>query len=355
MFILNEILEKSMAAGASDIHLTINRPVTFRINGELIPQDTPKLTHDDLVALAYPMYKDNERLVQEMENHGDIDFAYSLRHDSRFRVNIFHQRGTMGIILRLLPYDIPYPRNLGVPESVVELTKLKRGLVLVTGATGSGKSTTLASLIGVINRTYNCHVITLEDPIEYLHYHDKAIVNQRELGSDTSSYAHALRAALRQDPDVILVGEMRDLETIAIALTAAETGHLVFSTIHTNNTYDAIDRIIDVFPADQQQQIRVQLANVLEAVISQQLLPLKDGSGRVAAFEVLLGNGAVRNLIREGKSYQSPSQIQTKKKMGMQMRDDCLYDLYMRDRITADDCIRASSDQAAMTRRIQII
>jgi twitching motility protein PilT len=232
------------------------------------------------------------------------------------------------------------------------MTNKKRGLVLVTGATGSGKSTTLASLINIINHKYNDHVITLEDPIEYLHRHDMCIVNQREMGSDSQNYASALRAALRQDPDVILVGEMRDLETIAIAVTAAETGHLVFSTLHTIGAANTIDRIIDVFPPYQQQQVRTQLADVLECVVSQQLLPRRSGKGRVAAFEVMLSSAAIRNHIREAKTFQIPSVLQTGKKYGMQTMDDAIYDLYTRGEVTADTALLFSQDRAALSRRI---
>ena len=299
-----------------------------------------------------PLFADNDRLVETMEKTGEIDFAHSLYGRGRFRVNVFKQRGTLAMVMRLLPFKIPAPRELGLPASVQELCQRKRGLVLVTGATGSGKSTTLASLINMINKTYSKHIITMEDPIEYLHRHEKSIVNQREIGDDTESYAGALRAALREDPDVILVGEMRDLETIQTAITAAETGHLVFSTLHTNNAADTINRVIDVFPPHQQQQIRVQLASVIECVISQQLLPIQTGSGRVAAFEVMMGTSAVRNLIREGKAFQIPSMIQTSKKQGMQSMDDALYNLYIGGLISAENCLNYAQDAIAMSRKV---
>lgn len=253
---------------------------------------------------------------------GEVDFAYSIKSLGRFRVNVFKQRGSYAAVIRLVSTAIPSAESLGVPHSVIELTKKKRGLVLVTGPTGSGKSTTLASLLDIINSNYSAHIITLEDPIEYLHNHKKAIVNQREIWLDTYSYANALRAALREDPDVVLVGEMRDLDTIATAITAAETGHLVFSTLHTIGAAPTIDRIIDAFPPHQQTQIRVQLGSILESVISQQLLPTADGRGRVAAFEVMHGTAAVKNLIREGKTHQIASVIQTSRKLGMQTMDD---------------------------------
>ena len=349
---LDEILQEAVDRHASDIHITAGRPVIFRIDGDLRPLDSDKLTPEPNAELGVPLFADNDRLVETMEKTGEIDFAHSLYGRGRFRVNVFKQRGTLAMVMRLLPFKIPAPRELGLPASVQELCQRKRGLVLVTGATGSGKSTTLASLINMINKTYSKHIITMEDPIEYLHRHEKSIVNQREIGDDTESYAGALRAALREDPDVILVGEMRDLETIQTAITAAETGHLVFSTLHTNNAADTINRVIDVFPPHQQQQIRVQLASVIECVISQQLLPIQTGSGRVAAFEVMMGTSAVRNLIREGKAFQIPSMIQTSKKQGMQSMDDALYNLYIGGLISAENCLNYAQDAIAMSRKV---
>ncbi len=349
---LQEILEQAHNQGASDIHLTAGKAVVYRIDGELIELEGEKLTPADIEEFALPLFKDNERLVKEFEKNGEIDFSFSIFGKSRFRVNVFHQRGSMAMVMRLLPFRIPKPEELGLPASVKELCHLKRGLVLVTGATGSGKSTTLASLINLINENYKKHIITLEDPIEYLHRHNKSIVNQRELGSDTGSYASALRAALRQDPDVVLVGEMRDLETISTAITAAETGHLVFSTLHTNSAPATIDRIVDVFPPYQQQQIRVQLANVIEGVISQQLIHKDGEAGRVAAFEVMYANPAIRNLIRENKAYQLTSQIQINKKLGMQTMDDALFELHLAGQISATDCVHYAQDVDAMARRL---
>ncbi|MBP5489618.1 MAG: type IV pilus twitching motility protein PilT [Lachnospiraceae bacterium] len=349
---LDDILQEAVDRHASDIHITAGRPVIFRIDGDLRPLDSDKLTPEQIEELVVPLFADNDRLVETMEKTGEIDFAHSLYGRGRFRVNVFKQRGTLAMVMRLLPFKIPAPRELGLPASVQELCQRKRGLVLVTGATGSGKSTTLASLINMINKTYSKHIITLEDPIEYLHRHEKSIVNQREIGDDTESYAGALRAALREDPDVILVGEMRDLETIQTAITAAETGHLVFSTLHTNSAADTINRVIDVFPPHQQQQIRVQLASVIECVISQQLLPIQTGSGRVAAFEVMMGTSAVRNLIREGKAFQIPSMIQTSKKQGMQSMDDALYNLYIGGLISAENCLNYAQDAIAMSRKV---
>ena len=349
---LKDIMEYAIENRASDIHFTVGRPVTIRVDGELIETDSAILKKKDVEDLAFPLFKNNARLSEEFDKTGEIDFASTLEGEGRFRINVFHQKGAASMVMRLLPIEIPAPEELGLPSSVQHFCHLKRGLVLVTGATGTGKSTTLASLINLINKNYKKHIITLVDPIEYLHEHNKSIVNQRELGNDTLSYANALRAALRQDPDVILVGEMRDLETIATAITAAETGHLVFSTVHTNSAPETIDRIVDVFPPHQQQQIRVQLANVLEGVISQQLIHRDGEAGRVAAFEIMLSTPAIRNLIRENKTYQIPSQIQTHKKDGMQTMDDALFEHYLAGRITTEDCLHYAHDFQAMSKRI---
>lgn len=347
---IEEILMYSQEKQASDIHLAPGSPLMFRINGELIPQTEEPLTPEEIWDAISTVMRDFE--IEELKEKGELDFAFSLPGLSRIRVNVFRQRGTYGVALRILSFETPTPEKLGVPRSVVNLTNKKRGLVLVTGATGSGKSTTLASLIGVIAERDAKNIITLEDPIEYLHPHKKSIVSQREVGADTTSYANALRAALREDPDVILVGEMRDLETIAIAITAAETGHLVFSTLHTNSSADSIDRMIDVFPPHQQQQIRVQLSGVLEGIISQQLLPKADGSGRLAAFEVMIATYAIRNLIREGKTYQIPSILQTGKKDGMQTMDDAIYELYLKRQIDGDTALRYAFDLDRMMGRV---
>lgn len=350
MYDLNEILIQSVKSGASDIHLTVGRPPSYRIDGVLSPVDGEKLSPQMLEDLLMPLLDVRHR--GELQEKGQTDFAYAIPGVGRFRVNVFKQRGTLASVMRSLPFQIPEPEALGIPPEVVEMTSRKRGLILVTGPTGSGKSTTLASLIHVINRTYPYHIITLEDPIEYLHRHDKSIVNQREMGSDSTDYAQALRAALREDPDVILVGEMRDLETISTAITAAETGHLVFSTLHTIGADKTIDRIIDVFPPNQQQQVRIQLASVLECIVSQQLLKKADGNGRVAALEVLFANNAVRNLIRESKTYQIASIMQTSKRAGMRTMDDALYDLFMRKQITADSAVTYAQDPVAMNKKV---
>lgn len=349
---LVEILTRAKQIDASDIHLAPASPVMLRVDGELVPQDQFFLKPFAIEKMLEAMLTEEQE--RDLKHNGELDFAYSISGFSRIRVNVFRQRGTYAMALRILSFDIPDPDKIGLPEAVTKLTGKKRGLVLVTGATGSGKSTTLAALIGQIAKTYAKTIITLEDPIEYLHNHGKSIVLQREIGYDSLSYANALRAALRQDPDVILVGEMRDLETISTAITAAETGHLVFSTLHTNSAAATIDRIIDVFPPYQQQQIRVQLAGVLEGVIAQQLLPVQNSKGRVAAFEVLLANPAIRNLIREGKTFQIPSMMQTSRKEGMKTMDDAIYDLYMSSTISADTAITFALDRVAMAQKVQL-
>jgi twitching motility protein PilT len=336
---------------ASDLHITVGVRPKCRDHGSLSELEEfdrlmPAMTQEIVGSMLQPHQK------EILDEKGEVDFAYSIPELGRFRVNAFKQRGSYAAVLRLVGTTIPPAEKLGVPPSVVELTKRKRGLILVTGPTGSGKSTTLASLIDIINREQNVHIITLEDPIEYLHNHQKAIVNQREIGLDTLSYANALRAALREDPDIVLVGEMRDLDTISTAITAAETGHLVFSTLHTIGAAPTIDRIIDVFPPHQQTQIRVQLATVLESVISQQLLPTSDGRGRVAAFEVMHGSPAVKNLIREGKTHQIESIIQTSKKLGMQTMDDALFELYLKHRIDGEKAVEYAVDSVAMQEKL---
>ena len=348
---IEDILIDGNQRNASDIHLCPGSPVMFRIDGDLIPMSEEKIKPYEIEEMIKPMLTTEQ--LEVLEREGELDFAHSIAGFNRVRVNVFRQRGTYAMALRILSFEIPLPKDLGVPEAVVNLTSKKRGMVLVTGATGSGKSTTLASLIGVISKNYKKTIITLEDPIEYLHGHGKGMVLQREIGYDSMSYANAVRAGLRQDPDVILVGEMRDLETISIAITAAETGHLVFSTLHTNSAASAVDRMIDVFPPFQQQQIRVQLAGVLEGVVAQQLLPRQEG-GRVAAYEVMLAVPAIRNLIREEKSFQIPSIIQTNKKMGMQTMDDAIYDLYMKSYITAETAISFAHDAAGMSQKINL-
>ncbi len=350
MVTIDELLIEAKNRGASDLHITVGLPPACRVNGKLILLEYDKLLPADTAVLMEPLF--HERTKEIFLEKGEVDLSYSQPGIGRYRVNIFKQRGSYACVIRLVATTIPKPADLLVPTSVVELTKKKRGLILVTGPTGSGKSTTLASLIDTINTSDTTHVITLEDPIEYLHNHKKAIVNQREIGLDTLGFADALRSALREDPDVILVGEMRDLDTISTAITAAETGHLVFSTLHTTGAANTIDRVIDVFPPHQQQQIRIQLSNVLESVISQQLIPTIDEKGRVAAFEVMHATPAIKNLIREGKTHQINSIIQTSKRLGMQIMDDAIFDLYLKGEITAEKAIDFAQDIAYMERKV---
>ena len=346
---IEEILRAAHKAGASDVHITVGIAPKMRVSGRLKDMTFPRLMPDDTHRLLYGIMNEKQRAA--FEERGEWDFSYSISQLGRYRVNAFRQRGTCAMVFRLVGNKIPRPEELAVPESVVNLYNKKRGLILVTGPTGSGKSTTLASIIGKINRELDAHIITLEDPIEYLHKHDKSIVNQREIGIDTDDYSIALRSALREDPDVILVGEMRDLETISTAITAAETGHLVFSTLHTIGAASTVDRIIDVFPPHQQQQIRTQLANVLEAVVSQQLIP-RVGGGRVAAFEVMHANSAIRNLIRENKSHQIASTIQMNRKKGMITMDDAIAELYMRGEIDRNDALTFAQDKVTMNSKV---
>lgn len=349
MYSLDEILRMSVEEKASDIHFTAGCPPYYRIDGVLTPLKGDKLQPTDLEALLLPILDNRHR--NELETNGQTDMAYAIPGVGRFRVNVYKQRGTLASAMRCLPFSIPDADSLGIPAEVQALTAKKRGLVLVTGPTGSGKSTTLASLVDIMNRKYPYHIITLEDPIEYLHRHQYSMVNQREIGSDSNDYAQALRAALREDPDVILVGKMRDLETISTALTAAETGHLVLSTLHTIGADKTIDRIIDVFPPNQQ-QVRIQLASVLECIISQQLIRREDGGGRVAALEVLFANTAIRNMIRENKTYQIISTMQTGKRQGMQTMDDAIYELFLRGDISADSAVSYAQKPGEMSGKV---
>lgn len=350
MATIEEILIAAKEAGASDVHLTVGIPPKMRVNGNLVTMDFPKMLPADTLDVVLSIMTEAQR--DRYEEKGEYDMSYSISNVARYRVNAFKQRGSAALAFRVVGTDIPAPEKLGVPESVIDLYQRKRGLILVTGPTGSGKSTTLAAIIDKINSNRDAHIITLEDPIEYLHQHKMSMVNQREIGLDTESYANALRAALREDPDVILVGEMRDFETISVAITAAETGHLVLSTLHTIGAASTVDRVIDVFPPHQQQQIRVQLSNVLEAVISQQLIPTADGRGRCAAFEVMHANHAVRNLIREGKSHQLQSVMQTNRKIGMMTMDDAILQLYYDGKIDRELAIQFAQDVDGMEQKI---
>jgi twitching motility protein PilT len=344
MVTVQELMQLSVKERASDIHLTVGLAPILRIYGELkqlIQFD--QLTHTSIQEIFAPLLDEGRK--KRLEEVGQVDFSYGVRGLARFRVNIFKQRGTYAGAMRLIPSEVVPLEMLGLPESVKQFTEKTRGLVLVTGPTGSGKSTSLASMIDIINTTRNCHIITLEDPIEFLHKHKRSIVNQREVGTDTDSFTNGLRAALREDPDVILVGEMRDFETIQIAITAAETGHLVFATLHTNDTVQTMDRIIDVFPPNQQSQVRSQLSLVILGVISQQLLPRIDQPGRVVATEIMVANSAIRSLVREGKTHQIRSSIQTGGKYGMQTLDSSLRTLYQRRIVNFQEAFMRAIDQ----------
>jgi twitching motility protein PilT len=330
MATMEELLTETAQKGASDLHLSAGEPPMIRVHGDLVRTEHPALTPEAVLALAGSVM--SEPLRERFNAEHEVDFACELAGKGRFRVNVFlHSRGP-GAVLRTIPTQIPSLESLHMPPILKELCTRERGLVLVTGPTGSGKSTTLAAMVDVINQTWDAHILTVEDPIEFVHPPKRCLVNQREVGPHTASFSNALRSALREDPDVILIGEMRDLETISLALTAAETGHLVFGTLHTSSAPKTIDRIIDVFPAGQQSQIRTMLSESLEAVVAQTLLK-KKGGGRVAACEVLIGVPAVRNLIREAKLHQIPSMMQTGQRVGMQTLDMALADLVKRGMI----------------------
>lgn len=334
---INDLLEVVVEQKASDLHLTVGIPPTLRVSGKLIHLDLPKLQSEDTIEIIGQLLEGKPVLTEKFRERGEVDFSYALYSVGRFRVNVYKQRGSWAAALRLIGVEIPTMEELGLPRTIFEkLSDYKRGLILVTGPTGSGKSTTLASMINYMNHTRQEHILTLEDPIEYLHRHKGCMINQREIGFDSNSYANALRAALREDPDIILVGEMRDQETIATAITAAETGHLVLSTLHTIGAPQTIDRIIDVFPPHQQQQIRVQLANILKSVISQQLVPRCDTKGRCVALEMMISNAAIANLIREEKTHLIYSQIQTGSLAGMVTMDASLVRHYKEGRISLE-------------------
>jgi twitching motility protein PilT len=346
-----ELLEALLDRGASDLHLTAGAPPTIRLNGDLVKlEEYPLLTPRALQAMVYAILPQRmrERLEQELE----LDMSYALPGKARFRVNVYFQRDSIGAAFRLIPYEIKDVDMLGLPGVVSDLARFPRGFVVVTGPTGSGKSTTLAAMVDVVNRERSAHIMTVEDPIEFLHKHKNCIINQREVGADTHGFAPALKHVLRQDPDVILVGEMRDLETISTAITAAETGHLVFATLHTQDAPQTIDRIVDVFPPYQQQQVRVQLSTTLQGVVTQQLLQTSDGQGRVAACEILITTPAVRNLIREGKVHQIYSVMQAGGRFGMQTMDLALANLVKSGQITQAVAYERCHDAEELNRLI---
>lgn len=351
MYDLNSLLIAIRDRGGSDLHITVGVPPVIRLNGALKHFDGPPLTADATRELIFGIMSESQRAKLELER--ECDFAYSIPGEARFRVNVYFQRNSVGAAFRLIPTEIRTIEELGLPAVLNDLADKPRGLILVTGPTGSGKSTTLAAMIDHINRNRTEHIITIEDPIEYLHAHDRCVINQREVGADTQSFAQALRHVLRQDPDVILIGEMRDLETVSAALTAAETGHLVFATLHTLDATQTVDRIIDVFPPHQQNQVRVQLSGVLQGIVSQQLLPACDGNGRVVAAEVLVPTPAIRNLIREGKTHQLSTAMQTGSQYGMVTMDVALADMYLRGKITLDAAIQRAVDPNTLKAHIR--
>ncbi|SHE28365.1 type IV pilus twitching motility protein PilT [Alkalibacter saccharofermentans] len=345
-----EMLKATSDKKASDLHITVGLPPMIRVDGALRPlvMEDP-YTPEESQKLIFSLMDKHQ--ISVLEEKGQVDYSYSIPGWGRFRVNAYMQRNSYSMACRVVAAKIPTLEDLSLPETLRDLTRLNKGLILVTGPTGSGKSTTLASMIDIINEERKSHILTLEDPIEYLHRHKNSMVNQREVGHDTDSYSSGLRAALREDPDVILVGEMRDLDSISIALTAAETGHLVLSTLHTVGSAKTIDRVIDVFPPHQQQQVKVQLSTVLQGVISQQLISKKDQPGRIVALEIMLANPAIRNLIREGKTHQVNSIIQMSAKTGMVTMDNYLFDLYNKGLITMDNALFYSLDQENMKKK----
>lgn len=334
----------------SDLHIAAGIPPVIRADGQLSPTPYESCQPIDIQTMMYAILTDEQ--IQKFESTWELDFSYALQKKARFRVNLFRDKGSVAASLRLIPTKIPTIQDLGLPPIIEKLTHTKRGLILVTGPTGSGKSTTLAAMINHINLNRSEHIITIEDPIEYLHSHKMSVINQRELGSDTKSFQNALRASLREDPDIILVGEMRDLETIALAISAAETGHLVFGTLHTNSAASSVDRIVDVFPPGQQGQVRLQLSNNIQAIIAQQLIPRSSGEGRVAVQEIMIATSAIRNLIREAKAHQITSVIQTSAQVGMITTDQALRDAYLKGVITYEAAMSRAQNQEELKKML---
>ena len=347
--LIDKLLQTVVSRGASDLHITVGQPPVLRIDGRLLRLETKVLEPEDTVALMKSVTP--ERCQQELQEVGGADFGFAFGDMARFRVSVFKQRGNVALVLRQIPMKLLNFKDLGTPPALVDLCKRPRGLVLVTGPTGSGKTTTLAAMIDLINETFDHHIITVEDPIEFFHTHKKSTVNQRELGVDVPSFAEAIRRGLRMDPDVLLVGELRDLETIEAAITAAETGHIVFGTLHTTGAQGTINRIIDVFPTSQQEQIRTQLSTAVIGILSQTLLP-KIGGGRVAAYEMLVVTPAIANLIRESKTYRITSSIQTGHRLGMQLLDDHMFDLWRRGLVEKRDIILKANQTEELANKI---
>ena len=342
MVSLRQLLEEMVTRRASDLHLTAGVPPEFRVDGSIVPSEHEVLSPEATASLAYSVMSDEQR--KRFETTKELDFSFGVKQLSRYRANVLLQRGVVAMAIRQIPYEIMALEKLGLPPVVREFTNKLKGLVLVTGPTGSGKTTTLAAMLDKINSTRPCHIVTIEDPIEYIHQHKKSIINQREVGADTSSFPTALKYILRQDPNVILIGEMRDLETVAAALTIAETGHLVFATLHTNSTYESVNRIVDVFPADQQRQVHTQLAFVLEGVITQQLIPRRAG-GRVMCAEILVCTPAIKAVIREGKTHQIYSLMQAGQKFGMQTMNQALLQCVLDRTLTPEAALDRTSDR----------
>jgi twitching motility protein PilT len=352
-FNLRALLEEMIQKSASDLHITAAEKPKLRVDGDMVDSSVPEmLTPKDTLQLAYSVLTENQK--KRFETEDELDFSFGIQNLARFRGNVFKQRGCVAMVIRMIPFNVRTFQDLGLPPVIAKLAERPRGLILVTGPTGSGKSTTLAAIIDKINKERKGHIITVEDPIEFIHKHQSCIVNQREIGTDTKSFASALKYALREDPDVILVGEMRDLETVGAALTIAETGHLVLATLHTNSAAESINRVIDVFPSTQQSQVRAQLAFVLEGVITQTLLPKLKGRGRSMAAEIMVATPAIRALIRDDKVHQIYSAMQSGKKFGMQTMNDALFQLYTAREVSQEECERVSHDPKEFLRMIGI-
>jgi twitching motility protein PilT len=350
---LRALLEEMIQKDASDLHITAQERPKLRVDGDIVDSSVPDiLTPKDTLQLAYSVLTENQK--KRFETEDELDFSFGIQNLARFRGNVFKQRGCVAMVIRMIPFNVRTFQELGLPPVIAKLAERPRGLILVTGPTGSGKSTTLAAIIDKINKERKGHIITVEDPIEFIHRHQSCIVNQREIGTDTKTFASALKYALREDPDVILVGEMRDLETVAAALTIAETGHLVLATLHTNSAAESINRIIDVFPSNQQSQVRAQLAFVLEGVVTQTLLPKAKGRGRCMAAEIMVATPAIRALIRDDKIHQIYSAMQSGKKFGMQTMNDALFQLYTSREVSQEECERVSSDPKEFLRMIGV-